>query len=276
MSSFVSKNLQIIPTDSATISAMSSAFLYGYGIFTTIAIYNREPFQWQLHLQRLHENADRLKIKFPYSDDDLKAALKSLIDRNNLENGRARITIFEEEAPSIWSSSTIRQTSVFITTAEPRETNNELRLTVSPYRVNSRSALKGVKSCNYLENLLALELAKSEGFDEALRLNEKDEVTSACMANIFWIEDETVFTPASETGCLEGTTRAAVIEICRELGFEVYASTAELEEIYRADEVFLTSAGLGIASVRKISDQFFEDEKTRTIRSSFYKKIASL
>ncbi|MFN3330821.1 MAG: aminotransferase class IV, partial [Pyrinomonadaceae bacterium] len=111
------------------------------------------------------------------------------------------------------------------------------------------------------------------GFDEALRLNEKEEVSSACMANVFWVEDEVVFTPSLETGCLEGTTRAFVIEICKDLGIEIYTVKETLNKLLLADEVFLTSSGIGIVPVRKIESEFFTSELTTTLRREFYKRV---
>jgi 4-amino-4-deoxychorismate lyase len=98
-----------------------------------------------------------------------------------------------------------------------------------------------VKSCNYLENILSLEDAKDRGFDEAIRLNEKGEIVSACLANLFWKKDVAIFTPSLETGCLKGTTRGFILE-----NFTVEERKAELIELEKADEIFLTSAGIGV------------------------------
>ena len=65
---------------------------------------------------------------------------------------------------------------------------------------------------------MALENAKAKGFDEAIRLNERGEVASACMANVFWIKDKKLFTPDLETGCLAGTTREFIIETAEKKG----------------------------------------------------------
>jgi branched-subunit amino acid aminotransferase/4-amino-4-deoxychorismate lyase len=124
---------------------------------------------------------------------------------------------------------------------------------ISPFAVNSRSPLAGVKSCSYLENLMAIEGAKACGFDEAIRLNERGEITSACMANLFWLKGDQLFTPSLSTGCLSGTTREFVIENldCRE-------ETADLDEMYSADSLFLTSAGIGIMQVTKLNERVFD------------------
>ena len=130
-----------------------------------------------------------------------------------------------------------------MTTADFQKSADELRLTVSPFPVNSKSPLANIKSCNYAQSLLALEDAGKRGFDEAIRLNEKGEIVSASMANIFWVIGDNIFTPALETGCLAGTTREFLME-----NFPVSETNSSLEELSKANEVFLTSAGLGICA----------------------------
>jgi 4-amino-4-deoxychorismate lyase len=273
MEKFISKDFQVLKATQANIRAFSSVLLYGYGIFTTVAVYNQQPFQWERHWKRLMHGAQKLKLQMP-EEEKIKNQLLELIEKNHLKQGKVRITIFEEEIEDIWAVVGTRRTSVLITTAQFREVPSEMKLKISSHRVNSKSALKGIKSCNYLENLLAFEEAKSEGFDEALRLNENDQITSACMANIFWIDNETVFTPSLDTGCLEGTTRAFVIEICRDLGIEVFTANSSLDEILRADEIFLTSSGIGIIPVRKVENNLFTTELTKVLQREFYKRIS--
>lgn len=275
MHSSVSFNHRILPAPEAKFSALSSAALYGSGVFTTVAIYEKKPFQWRRHWQRISENAAKLNIRLSeFNDEAVADSLFELLDENRVEHGRARITFFDEASSGVWSFENTRKTSLLITTADFRETFDELRLKLSPFPVNSKSPLAGVKSCNYLENLFALEEAKSGGFDEAVRVNERGETVSACMANLFWIDGETLYTPALETGCLEGTTRAFVIEIAKELGFDVYTLAADFDEIYRADEIFLTSAGIGVKSVRNLDRETFADEITKRIRAEYLRKIA--
>ncbi len=111
------------------------------------------------------------------------------------------------------------------------------------------AALAGVKSVNYLEQVLAWEEARGRGFDEGVRLNERGEVVSAAMANIFWVIDGTLHTPALSTGALEGTTRACVLELAAGMSVPVVEGVYELAQLADAEEIFLTSAGLGVAPV---------------------------
>lgn len=242
MDSRVSFNLQILPAEKVFNSAVSSAALYGKGIFTSLAIYDAKPFLWEKHWRRLQENSAKLDIDLGgFKEEAVKNALSQIIIQNNLETARARLTFFDESSSNIWNFASNNKTSLLITTADFRKTKDEFLLTVSPFPLNSKSPLAGVKSCNYLENLLTLEEAKKRGFDEGIRLNEKDEIVSAATANIFWIKDEEIFTPALETGCLAGTTREFLTE-----NFPVRESKSKINELSNADEIFLTSAGIGV------------------------------
>jgi len=255
MHEYVSFNCRTVSAKDAFLSAVSSAALYGKGIFTTVAIYKTKPFLWLKHWQRLTTNAGKLKIDFSgISRESIENALAEIIAKNKLLNGRARLTIFDESASPIWQNGSKTKTSFLIQTADFRVAPDEFFLTVSPVVLNSKSPLAGVKSCNYLENILALEDAQAKGFSEAIRLNERGYIASGIMANIFWTKDRRIFTPALETGCLAGTTRAFILE-----NFTVVEVEAQLREILSADEVFLTSAGLGIARVKNIDGQSFSN-----------------
>lgn len=260
MREVVSFGGEIQSVSDAQIPVVSAAALYGFGVFTTIAIYNRKPFLWHLHQKRLQNHAAKIGLNASEIDfEQVENSLLKLIAANNIERGRARVTFFDSSASDVWRFETTRKTEVLIIATENlRNYKDSLRLTISPFRVNSTSALAGVKSCNYAENLLALNRAKAAGFDEAVRLNERGEIVSATMANLFWTKDATVFTPAPETGALAGTTREFVFEQAKQLGFTVSETVASLTDLESADEMFLTSAGLGVCAAKKFNKKGFD------------------
>ncbi len=240
---FFNFGLQTVSTP--TIPTLSAAGLYGKGIFTTVAIYDGRPFLWEKHWRRLEENAERIALDLnEFPEAKTRSALDELIRENSAQNARARITFFDESAGELWPHEAERRTSLMITTADRRPLADNSSLTISPFLINSASPLSGVKSCNYLEKILSLDEAKQRGFDEAIQLNERGEIVSACMANVFWLKDGRLFTPSRKTGCLAGTTREFVLENvdCDEV-------QVEIEELRSADEIFLTSAGRGISQV---------------------------
>ncbi len=242
MHRFISFNRQILFAENAFLSAASVAALYGRGIFTTVAVYNSKPFLWEKHWRRLIENSQKIGMYLSeFSEETVENQLSEIIIKNNFTRGRARLTFFDESQTSLWQTNSKRKTNLLVQTGNFRKIKNNLRLTISPFRVNSTSPLAGIKSCNYLENILSLEDAKVKGFDEAIRLNEKGEIVSACLANLFWRKGVGIFTPSLETGCLKGTTREFVLE-----NFTVEERKAELKELEKADEFFLTSAGIEV------------------------------
>ncbi len=244
MHRFISFNRRILPAENAFLPAASAAALYGRGVFTTVAIHASTAFLWEKHWLRLTENARKVGIGLAeFSEEATKNLLLGLIEKNNFARGRARLTFYDESATSVWQINPKPKTNLLIQTADFRQIKNNLSLTVSPFRVNTKSPLVGVKSCNYLENILALEDARAKKFDEAVRLNERGEIVSTCLANIFWKKNGAIYTPNLTTGCLKGTTRDFILE-----NFAVEERAANLSELCEADEIFLTSAGIGIVA----------------------------
>jgi branched-subunit amino acid aminotransferase/4-amino-4-deoxychorismate lyase len=236
------------------VSALSSAALYGWGIFTSLGIYDGVPFLWEKHWSRLSEYAAAVGIDISeVVEKEVYENLIATIAANKLKDARARITFFDN-ASGFWNCAAADKTNVLIATADFRDLPENFKLTVSPFRVSSTSALIGLKSCNYLENLLAWEKAKDAGFDEALRLNERGEVVSVCIANVFWAKGEKLYTPSLKTGALSGTTRAYVLEQAKEDDIECLEVKFGVEQLFEADECFLTSAGIGIKNVARIDD----------------------
>jgi branched-chain amino acid aminotransferase len=225
--------------------------LYGKGVFTTIAIVEGLPFVWDKHWRRLTSNASALGMDLSFhSEGTVRDGLLELIAESEVSVGRARITFSDESASRIWSTHSERQTSLSTIVAERRPIPDNFKLTVSPHRINTTSPLAGIKSCNYLEHLLAFEQATNRGFHEAIRVNERGEIASACMANVFWERDGEFYTPSLKTGCQAGTTREYILEnvACHEV-------EAEIEELERAERIFLTSAGLGVVAVAEFNSR---------------------
>lgn len=265
MHKFVNFNHQIFTAKKTFLSSISSAAFYGKGVFSTLAVYDGKPFLWEKHWHRLTTNAKKIGVDLTvFEEEKVKTSLLEIIEKNNLTRARTRLTFFDESSPYIWQVKSNRKTSMLIVTSELRSTPESLHLTVSPFRVNSTSPLTGVKSCNYLEHILAWENAKNQDFDEAVRLNEKGEITSACMANIFWVKDGNIFTPSLKTGCLGGTTRGFVLD-----NFAVEEREIVLAELNEADEIFLTSAGLGIVKVERLDEKEFSGKITSVLQKEF-------
>jgi branched-chain amino acid aminotransferase len=264
MHKLVSFNNQIFDATNITVTAISSAALYGKGIFTTIAIHRGMPFLWEKHWRRLTDNANRIGLSISeFSEDSVLSSLNNLVEKLNISEARCRVTFFDESQPNLWSIDSAKKISLLITTADALKVSN-LKLTISPFRINSMSPLANIKSCNYLENILALENARENTSDEAIRLNERGEISSAIMANIFWTNAGKLFTPSLKTGCLAGTMRELVIE-----NRDVYEVEQNIAD-FIFDEIFLTSSGLGIATA------YFGEAKHSSELSQTFKSLSEL
>src|SRR6266550_2794422 len=204
----------------ARIAPVSSAMLYGRGVFTSVAIYQGQLFHWPEHWIRLNHHAARLGISCEEcTKESVGTALKKLIAVNQVREGRARVILLARSSRHVWPAKPPgpRKTDLLIMTGEPQKISQPgVTIAVSPYRFNSFSPLTGIKSLNYLDHVLSWEEAHSRDFDEAVMLNERGEIVSVTMANIFWVRNGTVHTPALSTGALAGVTRESVIKLAAE------------------------------------------------------------
>lgn len=227
-------------------SSNSAAVLYGKGIFTTIAIRAGAPLFWEKHWRRLTSDAAKVGVVLAeYTEASVRQLLGDTLAAQGVSDGKARITFCDERPGIVWPGPQPEHPAGIHIIAGPLMPRPpRFRATVSPYTVNSQSPLAGVKSCNYMENILAGNEARSRGFTEAIRLNERGHVAGGTMSNVFWLVGGALFTPSLATGCLPGTTREFVLE-----NLECSEVEAGIDELKTADAIYLTSAGLGIATV---------------------------
>src|SRR5258708_30541415 len=237
----------------ARVAPVSSAMLYGRGVFTGVALYNSKPFLWPEHWERLTEHAKRLSISCEECDEEsIGLALQKLISVNRVREGRARVILLARSSRHVWQAKPPgpRKTDLLIMTSEPQTVpSSGVTLAVSPFRLNSFSPLAGIKSLNYLDHVLSWEEAHARDFDQAVMLNERGDIVSATLANIFCAKDGTVHTPALSTGALAGVTRGCVIKLASQHFIPLVEDAYEIPDLADADEIFLTSASLGVATV---------------------------
>jgi len=277
----ISLNRTMVEATKARLAAVSSATLYGRGVFTTLAVHDSKPFLWSKHWQRLAAHAAKLDIDHTgCTEKSVGEAVNKLIAFNQVKEGRARVTMLARSGRDFWkpkAASSTRKTDLLIMTGDPhRVSSNGMSLAVSPYRINTFSPLAGIKSLNYLDHMLSREEARSRDFDEAVVLNERGEIVSGTTANIFWARNGTVHTPALSTGALAGITRECVIDLANKHFIPVVEGVYEMADLVDADEIFLTSSGVGVAPVTTFDFRRYaiEPESIVTvIRQAFGKLI---
>src|SRR5690349_19995513 len=236
----------MVEATKARVAPVSSAMLYGRGVFTTPAIYNSKPFLWSKHWQRLSAHAGKLDIDHAgCTEKGVGDAMKKLIAVNQVNDGRARVILLARSGRDLWKTRMPggKKTDLLIMTGDPpKAPPNGYSLAVSPFRTNTLSPITGIKSLNYLNNVLAWEEEESRDFDEAVMLNERGEIASATTANIFWVKDGTVHTPSLSTGALAGITRECVIDIASKHSNVLLECIYNMGDVTIPDEIFLTSS----------------------------------
>jgi aminodeoxychorismate lyase len=246
-------NKVMLEATKARVAPVSSAMLYGRGVFTTVAIYNGKPFLWSQHWDRLKDHAERLNIDCAGANErNVGEAVRKLVAVNQVKDGRARVIVLARSGRDVWRATkeSTRKPDLLIMTSDAQKLSSAgLSMAVSPYRYNTFSPLVGIKSLNYLDQVLAWEEAQAREFDEAVMLNERGEIVSATTANIFWAKEGTIHTPALSTGALAGVTRSAVIELAARQFIPLIEGVYDLADLTEADEIFLTSASYGVAPV---------------------------
>ena len=267
-------NKTMVEATKARVAPVSSAMLYGRGVFTTLAIYNSQPFLWPKHWQRLAAHARKLDIDHTgCTEKNVGEALHKLIAVNQVREGRARVILLARSGRDVWKTKTpgAKKTDLLIMTGEPQKlARTGMSLAVSPFRANTFSPLTGVKSLNYLEHVLAWEEAQSRDFDEAVVLNERGEIVSATTANLFWAKNGTLHTPTLSSGALAGITRECVIDIANKHFIPLLEGIYEMNDLTDADEIFLTSSSLGVAPVTTFDfRRYTEGPLTTTIAQAY-------
>ncbi|MBX3298590.1 MAG: aminotransferase class IV [Acidobacteria bacterium] len=233
--------------------ALTRAELYGKGIFTTIAVTSGNLALWPSHWRRLTANADRIGLDISsHTESEVRNSALDAVASAAIVDGRVRVTFADLTPSELWAADGVggQATALSFAAAGPRSVPEPFRLTVSPYPINSGSPLSGVKSCNYLEQIISLDEARGRGFHEAVRLNERGLVTSACMASIFWERGGRLYTPSLSTGCLAGTTREFILA-----NVKCIETEARIDELLAAEAVYLTSAGLGVVVANVMNER---------------------
>ena len=238
-------------SDDASIAATSAGTLLGWGVFTTIGVWNGRPFALDLHLQRLRHDAAKAQIEYSINDEILAQGVQTVLAANDIVRGLARITI-TRRGDNRWNRSSGSDVSVAAQQLASSTRNADLRVGISPFRLHSQRATSGIKTTSYLDHQLAWLEAQSRGFDEAILRNERDEICEGARSNIFWVRDKTLCTPHLSSGCLPGIARSLLLKWAREANIETHEDRFFLDDISAADDVFLSSAALGLRDVREV------------------------
>ena len=246
-------NESLLPIEKVRLSPGQAGIICGWGIFTTVRISRGEAFAYERHWRRLERDAATTRMPISHTAAKIRVHLHEVIRANKVSEGAARIYLVNNQVGYWRSDEAQPQVDLIICTADLPEYHEPVRLALREHGRHAASPLAGVKSISWLPNVWAFAEAQKEGFDEVVLLNERGEVAECTAANIFTVKNGKVFTPPLSSGCLEGVTRGILFEIAPEAGFSLVEQTFRPEDLYSADEVFITSTNRSLIGVGEIA-----------------------
>ena len=237
-------NGRLSEPDAARISPFDHGFTVGDGVFETCKVVGGEPFALTRHLRRLDRSAAGLGL--PTIDHELvRTGIKELLAAEP-DAGRLRITVTGGPGPL---GSDRGDEGITLTLAVSPESAWEEATSVAvvPWVRNERSAVAGLKTTSYAENVVALDRAHRHDSSEAILANTVGDLCEGTGSNIFVVVDGQLLTPSLSGGCLAGITRELVLEWCG--AQEAELPLASLRDVH---EAFLTSSTRDVQPIRRI------------------------
>jgi branched-chain amino acid aminotransferase len=240
-------NDQIREAGDRIVSPGQVGLLNGWGVFSTIRVYDGVLFAWERHFARMQRDAARLRVPFPSSSDELHESLLRLIEANHAHNATLRVVVIRNQGGMWQGPAATRPFDVVAFTADVNQWGESVRLGMIAHARHAASEFAGVKYLSWSENLTWNERAHEQGFDEVILLNERGEIAELTSANIFAVHGDRVSTPPLSSGCLPGITRAVLLEIAG-----IQEKTLYPADLESADEVFITSTTRELMSVSEV------------------------
>jgi branched-chain amino acid aminotransferase len=250
---FVVRNDRLSPIEEVRLSPGQAGLLNGWGIFTTIRVFEGIPFAFERHWKRLARDAERTHCPFPFRPETVREQLGVVLNANQVKEGCARIYAVYNQVGFWRSGEDFPPADLIIYSADLPSYSERVRLGLREHGRYAASPLAGTKVTSWLMNVWSLYEAQREGFDEVVLLNERGEVAECTAANIFCVAGGRVITPPLDSGCLEGVTRGLLMEIGPRSGVAVEERALVPEDLYAADEVFISSTNRNLLPVTEIA-----------------------
>ena len=241
MHRYLLHNDEIRDTREQDLSAGQVGLLNGWGVFSTIRVYDGVMFAWERHWERMRTDAHRMRVPFPPGQDWLAQRLHRLIEANQAWNATLRVAVIRNRGGMFEGPGPMREFDVIAFTADVNKWGDSVKLGMVPNARYAASEFAGTKNLSWSENLALYERAHEQGFDEVVLLNERGEVCECTSANIFVAQGGQVWTPGLNSGCLPGVTRALLLEEIHVPGLEIAERTLVPADLETADEAFITS-----------------------------------
>jgi branched-chain amino acid aminotransferase len=245
-----------------SVRAHDHGLTVGDGVFETCVVRDGQPFALTRHLRRLATSAKGLGLPAPDDARLREAAAAVLADRERrdgvpLAHGRLRITLTGGAGPLGSGRDDTPATLLVLASPVPRP-EASTAVHVVPWVRNERSAVAGLKTTSYAENVVALARAHDHGASEAIFANTRGELCEGTGSNVVVVLDGQAVTPPLESGCLAGITRELLLEWAAADGVVIQERAVGMSELARAAEVLLTSSTRDVQPVHRVDDRQLE------------------
>lgn len=232
----------------AQLNPVHSGFAHGFGIFETIKLSAGGLRFWEAHCERFFQSVRAFDMPFTQDDEALLAAIRELVSEGGFQDGLIKMSLLsaaDDTCCYVYARSAVRpagKVKLYLSEDAP---------------LNEHSLLAGHKTHNYMEAMHLLKTVRSSGFTDCIRLNTAGVLAETTVANLFFICEETLHTPALSTGILPGVVRAEVLEAAKALSIRVEAGAYPIERLKTCRAAFLTNASMGLQAVDAIEGKQF-------------------
>ena len=265
-SKYIWYNNKIIDWGDANTHVMSHVIHYGSGVFEGIKCYDTERgpsiFRLEDHIKRLFESCKMYDMKIPFTCDNLIQGCIDVVKKNDLKDCYIRPIVF-------YGYDTLgvnpKNCPINVAIASfywgaylgEKGLSSGVNICISPWQKISCKALPTTSKASgqYMNSMLSVNYAKSNGYDEALLLDSRGYVAEGSGQNIFIVKSGTVYTNDENSSILLGITRETVIDLCKDRKINIVIKDLTLDEVVDADEVFFTGTASEITPVISIEDK---------------------
>lgn len=277
---------QLVPWDQATDHLLAHTMHYGVGAFEGIRAYQRGDgrtaiFRLREHIERLLDSCAICTMDVPYTRDQLMAACIEVVKANKMSSAYLRPLVYlgygalglGSFEPPVRTMVACYEWGAYLGDDGLKK---GIKCMISGFmRANGNAIMNKGKICGqYVGSVLAKRMAIKSGFEEALMLDPQGYVAEGTGENIFVVKKDVVRTPPTSGAILSGITRDTAIQLLREQGVEVREEPIARDELYIADEVFLTGTAAEITPVRDIDHRKIGRGEagpvTRRVQESFF------
>lgn len=250
-------NDQIVERDEVKIDIEDRGYQYGDGLYEVVRVYNGHLFMLEEHLNRLWDGAEKIRMTLPFTKDELAANLQKLVALEGIPEGKLYFQVTRgidsprnHALPDPKKVTGVLTANITACERPVKKMQEGITVAVVP---DTRWLHCDIKSLSLMGNILSLDEARRQGFDDAVLIRD-DKVTEASAANFWAVKDGTVYTHPDGNLILPGITKRKILELARELNIPVKEEAIFEEELFTADECFVSGSVTEIVPVVKINE----------------------